>query len=229
MLLEQNGLERGQTTGKIVGKKLLHVGTIQVACRAYCAVSYIRLTTRHTQASPKDCRAPATLIKEAYRPGGILEQNTALITIETLLRIGLGLRFLYSGISNVRRWPNPVRNAAIVFPAGTRFFGGVAVVLMVGGGLGLALGAATRAAAAMIALFLLPAIQIQFYWLRRLPGITEEVRGATAEAARPNFQLIARQAYHSHETAWQANVLFMLMALYFVARGSAAFGLDNLF
>jgi uncharacterized membrane protein YphA (DoxX/SURF4 family) len=158
-----------------------------------------------------------------------LEHTAALIIIETLLRIALGLRFLYSGLSNVRRWPNPVRNAEIVFPFGTKFFGAVAVVLMVGGGVGLALGAATRAAAAMIALFLLPTLQIQYYWLRTLPGIVEDVRGATAEAARPKFQLIARHAYHSHETAWQANVLFMLMALYFVARGSIAFGLDNLF
>jgi uncharacterized membrane protein YphA (DoxX/SURF4 family) len=158
-----------------------------------------------------------------------LEQTAALITIETLLRIALGLRFLYSGVSNVRRWPNPVRNAEIVFPFGTKFFGAVAVFLMVGGGVGLALGAATRAAAAMIALFLLPTMQIQFYWLRKLPGIIEEVRGATTEAARPKLQLIARHAYHGHETAWQANVLFMLMALYFVVRGSVAFGIDNLF
>ena len=158
-----------------------------------------------------------------------MEQTAALIIIETLLRIGLGLRFLYSGISNVRRWPNPVRNAEIVFPLGTKFFGAVAVFLMVGGGIGLALGAATRAAAAMIALFLLPTMQIQFHWLRRLPGMIEEVRGATAEAARPKLQLIARHAYHGHETAWQANVLFMLMALYFVVRGSVTFGIDNLF
>jgi uncharacterized membrane protein YphA (DoxX/SURF4 family) len=158
-----------------------------------------------------------------------LEQTAALIIIETLLRIGLGLRFLYSGISNARRWPNPVRNAEIVFPFGTKFFGATAVVLMIGGGGGLALGAATRAAAAMIALFLLPTLQIQCYWLRTLPGIVDEVRGATAEAARPKLQLIARHAYHSHETAWQANVLFILIALYFVARGSIAFGLDNLF
>lgn len=158
-----------------------------------------------------------------------MEQTAALIIIETLLRIGLGLRFLYSGVSNVRRWPNPVRNAEIVFSAGTKFFGAIAVLLMVGGGLGLALGAGTRAAAAMIALFLLPTLQIQSYWLRRLPGMIEEVRGATAEAARPKLQLISRHAYHGHETAWQANVLFLLMALYFVVRGSVAFGVDNLF
>ena len=157
-----------------------------------------------------------------------MEQTAALIFIETLLRIGLGLRFLYSGVSNVCRWPNPVRNAEIVFPFGTKFFGAIAVFLLVGGGIGLTLGLATRAAAAMIALFLLPTIKIQYYWLKTLPHLIEEVRAA-AEPARVKFQLIARQAYHSHETAWQTNLLLMLLALYFALRGSVAFGLDNLF
>jgi len=158
-----------------------------------------------------------------------LDTAAGLIFIETTLRIALGLRFLYSGISNMRRWPNPVRNAEIVFPFGTRFFGAVAVLLMVGGGIGLILGLATRAAALMVALFLLPALKIQFYWLRTLPGMIEEVSSATAEAARPKFQRIARHAYHGQETAWQANVLFLLMALYFALRGPTALALDNLF
>ena len=149
--------------------------------------------------------------------------------IETALRIALGLRFLYSGLSNVRRWPNPVRNAGIVFPFGAKFFGAVAVFLMVGGGFGLILGLATRAAALMIALFLLPTLKIQQYWLKTLPSVLEEVRGGVAEAVRPKFQLIAKQAYHSHETGWQANVLFLLLALYFALRGPGAFALDNLF
>jgi uncharacterized membrane protein YphA (DoxX/SURF4 family) len=158
-----------------------------------------------------------------------LDTAAGLTIIETALRIALGLRFLYSGVSNVRRWPNPVRNAELVFPFGGRLFGAVAVLLMVGGGIGLVLGLATRAAALMIAIFLLPALKIQFYWLRTLPVMIEEVRGATAEAARPKFQRIARQAYHSQETGWQANVLFMLMALYFALRGPVALALDNLF
>ncbi len=158
-----------------------------------------------------------------------MDQQTLLIIIETLLRIGFGLRFLYSGVTNIRRWPNPVRNAEIVFPFGTKFFGAVAVVLLVGGGAGLILGLATRIAALMIALFLLPTLKIQSYWLKTLPGMIEDVRGAVGEAARPKFQRIARTAYHSYETAWQANVLFILIALYFAIRGSAVLGLDNLF
>jgi uncharacterized membrane protein YphA (DoxX/SURF4 family) len=158
-----------------------------------------------------------------------VDQQTPLTIIETLLRIGFGLRFLYSGASNIRRWPNPVRNAEIIFPFGTKFFGAVAVVLLVGGGAGLILGLATRIAALMIALFLLPALKIQSYWLKTLPGMIEEVRGAVGEAARPKFQRIARAAYHAQETGWQANVLFILIALYFALRGSVAFGLDNLF
>jgi hypothetical protein len=81
----------------------------------------------------------------------------------------------------------------------------------------------------MIALFLLPTIKIQRYWLKTLPPMIEEVRGSVADAARPNFQLIARHAYHSHETTWQENILFILLALYFALRGSVGFGLDNLF
>ncbi len=158
-----------------------------------------------------------------------MDQQTLLIIVETVLRIGFGLRFLTSGISNIRRWPNPVRNAELVFPFGTKFFGAVAVFLMVGGAAGLILGLATRTAALMIALFLLPTLKIQSYWLKTLPGMIEDVRDAVGEAARPKFQRIARAAYHSHETAWQANVLFILLALYFAIRGSVAFGLDNLF
>jgi uncharacterized membrane protein YphA (DoxX/SURF4 family) len=158
-----------------------------------------------------------------------VDQQTLLTTIETLLRIGFGLRFLYSGVSNIRRWPNPVRNAAIIFPFGAKFFGAVAVFLMVGGAAGLILGLATRIAALMIALFLLPTLKIQAYWLKTLPGMIEDVGGAVGEAERPKFQRIARAAYHSQETAWQANVLFILLALYFAVHGSVAFGLDNLF
>jgi uncharacterized membrane protein YphA (DoxX/SURF4 family) len=158
-----------------------------------------------------------------------VDQQTLLTIVETVLRIGLGLRFLYSGVSNIRRWPNPVRNAEIIFPFGTKFFGAVAVVLLVGGGGGLILGLATRIAALMIVLFLLPALKIQSYWLKTLPGMIEDVRAAIGEAARPKFQRIARTAYHGQETAWQANVLFILLALNFAVRGSVAFGLDNLF
>jgi uncharacterized membrane protein YphA (DoxX/SURF4 family) len=153
----------------------------------------------------------------------------ALTFIETLLRIGLGLRFLYSGVSNVRRWPNPVRNAAIVFPFGTKFFGAIAVFLLIGGGVGLIFGVATRVAAAMIALFLLPTLKIQAYWLKVLPPMIEEIRSGMAETVQPKFQLVARHAYHSHEAGWQTNLLLLLLALYFVIRGPVGLGLDNFF
>ena len=129
----------------------------------------------------------------------------------------------------MRRWPNPVRNAAIVFPFGTKFFGAIAVFLLIGGGVGLILGLATRVAAAMIALFLLPTLKIQQYWLKVLPSMIEEIRSGVAETARPKFQLVARQAYHSHEAGWQTNLLLLVLALYFVIRGSVGPALDNFF
>src|SRR3990172_5162082 len=101
-----------------------------------------------------------------------------IVAVETLLRITLGLRFLYSGLSNVRRWPNAVQNAKLVFPVGETFFGFIAVFLMVAGGIGLTLGLQTRIAAAMIALFLIPTLKIQWHWLRNLPAIIDEVNNA---------------------------------------------------
>lgn len=63
---------------------------------------------------------------------------------ESILRIGLGLRFLSSGLSNLVRWPNPVKNSQIVFrgfPQGlVTFFAAVAAALVVFGGAGLVLG-----------------------------------------------------------------------------------------
>ena len=56
-----------------------------------------------------------------------MDQQTLLAIVETVLRIALGLRFLYSGVTNILRWPNPVRNAEIVFSFGTKFFGALAV------------------------------------------------------------------------------------------------------
>ncbi len=158
-----------------------------------------------------------------------MDQQALLTIIETVLRIGLGLRFLYSGVSNIRRWPNPVRNAGFVFPFGAKFFGAVAVFLMVGGGAGLILGLATRIAALMVALFLVPTLKIQLYWLKTLPPMIEEARRAVPESAQQTVRLLARQAYHSHETSLQGNVLFLLLALYFAVHGPVAFALDNFF
>src|SRR6266704_71426 len=52
----------------------------------------------------------------------------------------LGWRMLISGLSNVRRWPNPVNTASILFPKGATFFGLVATFFMVVGGFGVAAG-----------------------------------------------------------------------------------------
>ncbi|OGQ51518.1 MAG: hypothetical protein A3I10_04310 [Deltaproteobacteria bacterium RIFCSPLOWO2_02_FULL_57_26] len=150
-----------------------------------------------------------------------------IVAVETLLRITLGLRFLYSGLSNVRRWPNAVENAGLVFPFGQTFFGFIAVLLMVGGGIGLTLGLMTRVAAFMIVLFLIPTLRIQWYWLRTLPVTIEEVNNAVPqEEIKKKIQLLARQAYHSHETGWQNNLLFLVVALFYCVRGATALGLD---
>ncbi|MGH7783156.1 MAG: DoxX family membrane protein, partial [Candidatus Binatia bacterium] len=69
-----------------------------------------------------------------------MEHGTLVIVAEAILRIILGWRFLISGISNVRRWPNPVQTASLLFPKGATFFGFMATVLMVIGGLGVAAG-----------------------------------------------------------------------------------------
>jgi uncharacterized membrane protein YphA (DoxX/SURF4 family) len=157
-----------------------------------------------------------------------LDQATSLTLVETALRVALGLRILHSGLNNVRRWPNAARNAEIVFPFGAPVFGFIAVFFMVAGGLGLALGLGTRLAALMIALFLIPTLKIQRHWLRALPPIMEDVIRAGQEASKSKLQLLAKQAFHSHETGWQNNLLLLILALFFVLRGSPAFGIDNL-
>ncbi len=157
-----------------------------------------------------------------------MDQATSLTLVETALRVALGLRILHSGLNNVRRWPNAARNAEIVFPFGAPVFGFIAVFFMVAGGLGLALGLGTRLAALMIALFLIPTLKIQRHWLRALPPIMEDVIRAGQEASKSKLQLLAKQAFHSHETGWQNNLLLLILALFFVLRGSPAFGIDNL-
>jgi uncharacterized membrane protein YphA (DoxX/SURF4 family) len=157
-----------------------------------------------------------------------LDQATSLTLVETALRVALGLRILHSGLNNVRRWPNAARNAEIVFPFGAPVFGFIAVFFMVAGGLGLALGLGTRLAALMIALFLIPTLKIQRHWLRALPPIMEDVIRAGQKASKSKLQLLAKQAFHSHETGWQNNLLLLILALFFVLRGSPAFGIDNL-
>lgn len=156
-----------------------------------------------------------------------MDQASLVTIVETLLRVTLGLRFLYSGLSNVRRWPSAVENARLVFSVGETFFGFIGVFLMVAGGIGLILGLQTRIAAAMIVLFLIPTLKIQWYWLRSLPAITDEVNNALPQGElRTKLRLLARHAYHSHETGWQNNLLFLVVALLYCVRGSTALGLD---
>ena len=158
-----------------------------------------------------------------------MDQATSLTLVETVLRVALGLRILHSGLSNVRKWPNAVRNAEIVFPFGATVFGFIAVFFMVAGGLGLAVGLGTRLAALMIALFLIPTLKIQHHWLHALPPIIEDVKRVVGQdPSNSKLQLLAKQAYHSHETGWQNNLLLLIVALFFVLRGSPAFGIDNL-
>jgi len=151
------------------------------------------------------------------------------VFIETVLRIALGLRFLSSGLSNIARWPHATETAKVVFPNGAYFFGLVAVALMVLGGAGLALGFQTRIAALMIIIFLVPTFRVQRIWIRTLPERTERVRSALGdERLKEDLRFLSRHAVHGHESAWKDNAILFLAALLFYARGSVAFGLDNL-
>ncbi len=104
-----------------------------------------------------------------------------LTVIEVLLRMALGLRILYSGVSNVLRWPHAVGTTRIAFPKGATFFGFVGVALMVLGGIGVTLGLQTQIAALVIAIFLIPTFKIQWHRLRALPGTVEKVTSALSE------------------------------------------------
>jgi uncharacterized membrane protein YphA (DoxX/SURF4 family) len=152
-----------------------------------------------------------------------------LTVIEVLFRIVLGLRFLSSGLSNVRRWPNPVKNARLVFSFGQKFFGAAAVALMVAGGAGLALGLFTRIAAWMIVVFLIPTFKIQWHWLQVFPETVRRVGSAVVDAsARDDFQVLSKHAIHAHEVGLQDNLVLLVAALFFALRGSVAFAIDNL-
>jgi uncharacterized membrane protein YphA (DoxX/SURF4 family) len=158
-----------------------------------------------------------------------MDQGTTLLIIESALRIVFGLRFLSSGISNVLRWPHATQTAKIVFPRGAYFFGLVATALMVLGGSGLTLGLQTPIAALMLALFLIPTFKVHQHWLQVLPNTLKAVgESITNEEAKGQFQLIGRHAIHAHEIGWQTNIVLLVISLFFCARGSAAFGLDNL-
>ncbi|MDP6560565.1 MAG: DoxX family protein [Candidatus Binatia bacterium] len=156
-----------------------------------------------------------------------MEQGVLTI-IETVLRIILGLRFLCSGVSNVRRWPHAAQTASIVIPQAPVFFGLIATALMVLGGSGMALGFQTHIAGLMLVIFLIPTLQVQRHWLQVLPAASGTVESAiTGEEAKSQFKFFSRHAIHGHETGWQNNLVLLLAALFFSVRGSIAYGLDN--
>ena len=158
-----------------------------------------------------------------------LEQTTAVFLAEALLRVILGWRMLISGLSNVRRWPNPVNTASILFPRGAAFFGFVATFLMVVGGFGLAAGMQTSLCAIMIIVFLIPTLPLHSYWLKTLPTMSPVVKAAIKDdKAQGYFRSFDRQAFHAHEVGIRDNLVFLSGALYFAVRGSTAYGVDNL-
>lgn len=148
---------------------------------------------------------------------------------EACLRIILGWRFLISGLSNIRRWPNPVTTASILFPKGALFFGFVATLFMVVGGLGVAMGLQTPICSLMLIIFLIPTFGLHFHWLKVLPTLASVVKTAIDdEKAQKYFQTFDRQSFHAHEVGLRDNLVFLAAATYFAVRGSGAYGLDNL-
>jgi len=158
-----------------------------------------------------------------------LEHTTLMLIAEAVLRVILGWRFLISGLSNVGRWPNPVQTASILFPRGATFFGLVATLLMVVGGLGVAAGFQTPLCSAMVIIFLIPTFVLHSYWLKVLLTMAPVVKAAlNDEKAQNYFRSFDRQSYHAHEVGIRDNLVFLAAAVYFAVRGSTAFGLDNL-
>ncbi|MGZ8435361.1 MAG: DoxX family protein [Candidatus Binatia bacterium] len=157
-----------------------------------------------------------------------MENPTLVLLAEALLRAILGWRMLISGISNVIRWPNPVTTASILFPNGAVFFGFMATFLMVVGGFGLAAGIQTPICAAMIVIFLLPTFGLHWHWLKVLPTMAPVVQAAIKdEKTRGYFRSFDRQSYHAHEVGLRDNLVFLVAAIYFAIKGSAAYGVDN--
>jgi len=160
--------------------------------------------------------------------GARLENSTLVSVAEAGLRVILGWRMLISGLSNIRRWPNPINTASILFPKGASFFGFVATFLMVVGGFGVAAGVQTPLCAVMIVIFLIPTFGLHWHWLKVLPAMVPVVTAALKdEKARSYFRSFDRQSYHAHEVGLRDNLVFVAAALYFAVKGSAAFGVDN--
>jgi uncharacterized membrane protein YphA (DoxX/SURF4 family) len=157
-----------------------------------------------------------------------LENSTLVSVAEAALRVILGWRMLISGLSNIRRWPNPVITASILFPRGATFFGFVATCLMVVGGFGVAVGVQTPLCAVMIVVFLIPTFGLHWHWLKVLPTMVPVVTAALKdEKARSYFRSFDRQSYHAHEVGLRDNLVLVAAALFFAVKGSTALGVDN--
>lgn len=158
-----------------------------------------------------------------------LEHSTLVGIVEAFLRVILGWRFLISGLSNVRRWPNPVNTASILFSQHARLFGLIATVLMVGGGLGLAAGFQTPISSTMLVVFLVPTFSVHYYWLKVLPTMAPTVKNSIADdKALGYFRNFERQAFHAHEVGIRDNLVLLAAVAYFAVRGSGPYGLDYL-
>ena len=94
--------------------------------------------------------------------------------------------------------------------------------------MGLALGFQTRIAALMIAIFLLPTFVMQYNFLKTYPKMLEKLLSSLSdEGPIAEAQRLGRHTVHTSEVGWQTNVIYFLLALHFMLRGSIAFGLDN--
>ena len=80
----------------------------------------------------------------------------------------------------------------------------------------------------MIMIFLIPTFALHWHWLKILPTMSPAVKAAiTDDKAQNYFRSFDRQAFHAHEVGIRDNLVFLMAALYFAVRGSAAFGVDN--
>lgn len=157
-----------------------------------------------------------------------MEAATLVLIAEALLRFILGWRMFISGVSNMARWPNPVNTASILFPKGAVFFGVMATFLMVVGGAGLAVGLQTPLCAVMVVVFLIPTFGLHWHWLKVLPTMVPVVKAAIKDdQAQGYFRSFDRQSYHAHEVGLRDNLVFLVAAIYFAIKGSAAYGVDN--
>jgi uncharacterized membrane protein YphA (DoxX/SURF4 family) len=99
---------------------------------------------------------------------------------------------------------------------------------MVVGGIGVAIGFQTPVCSLMLIIFLLPTFSLHFHWLKVLPTMVPLVKNAIGnEKAQNYFRIFDRQSFHAHEVGLRDNLVFLAATVYFMVRGSAGYGLDN--